>query len=130
MANIKSLRMWESICNDARISINKSMFGLRMTVTYSPTNSVIDAHKFEYSPEDGAHIRQLLDIPREKMAVAIGDFHPNTIDYGNYMAEVIVSRDKAFLAVQLFQFQKLNYEPVTEVLFFEGNDARTVKQIF
>ena len=48
MANIKNLQMWNSICADARISISKSMFGLRTTATFSPTNSVIDANTFEY----------------------------------------------------------------------------------
>ncbi len=43
MANIKQLQMWNSICADARISISKSLFGLRTTAVYNPTNSVIDA---------------------------------------------------------------------------------------
>ena len=130
MANIKNLRMWESICNDARISIKKSLFGLRSTAIYAPTNSVIDASSLEYSPVDGAKIKQLLSMPREKMAAAIGDFHPKTVDYGNYMAEVAVSRDKTFMVMQLFQFQQLNYEAVTDVLIFEGQEAETVARIF
>ena len=130
MANIKNLQMWESIRTDARISITKSLFGLRTTVTYSPTNSIIDANILEYSSEDGAHIKRLLDMPQEKVAAEIVDFHPKTIDYGNYMAEVGVSRDGAFLAIQLFQFVKLNYEPMTHVLIFEGQEAATVARLF
>ena len=130
MTNIKNLQMWNSICSDARISINKSMFGLRTTVTYSPTNSVINANTYEYSPEDGAHIKRILDLPRDGMAAAIDRFQPETVDYGNYLAEVCASRDRAFVALQLFQFQKLNYEPVTETLIFEGKDAEAVARLF
>lgn len=130
MANIKNLQMWESICADARISISKSLFGLRTTATFKPTNSVIDANTFEYSPEEGKRVKNILDMPKEKMADAIGNFCPKTVDYGNYKSEVCASRDGAFLAVQLFQFVQLNYEPVTGVLIFEGKEAATISKLF
>ena len=130
MANIKNLRMWESICTDARIGITKSLFGLRTKAIYQPTGSVIDAETFEYSPEDGKRIKSILEMPRERMAESIQGFHPTTVDYGNYLTEVGLSRDGAFLAVQLFQFVKLNYEPVTEVIIFEGKEAATISNLF
>lgn len=130
MANIKNLQMWENICADARIRINKSMFGLRTTAIYDPTNSVIDANTYEYSPEDGKHIKRILEMPQEKMAEAINDYQPKTTDYGNYLAEVCLSRDKHFLIVQLFQFVRLNYEPATDVLIFEDKAAETVARLF
>lgn len=130
MANIKNLQMWENICADARIRINKSMFGLRTTAIYGPTNSVIDTNTYEYSPEDGKHIKRILEMPQEKMAEAINDYQPKTTDYGNYLAEVCLSRDKHFLIVQLFQFMKLNYEPATEVLIFEDKEADAISKLF
>ena len=155
MANIKNMQMWNSICADARISISKTLFGLRTTATFSPTNSVIDANTFEYSPADGERLKRILDTPRElmeqreqsragsdsaesrqkssnaqKLSAAIGDFRPKATVNGNYMAEVCASRDGAFLAVQLHQFTRMSYEPVTDVLLFEGDDARMMKQLF
>ncbi len=122
--------MWNTICADARISISKSLFGLRTTATYTPSNSVIDANTFEYSPADGERLKRLLDMPSEKLATSIGDFRPKPTVNGNYMAEVCISRDGAFLAVQLLQFTQLSYGPVTGVLVFEGDAARSVKQLF
>ncbi len=130
MANIKKLQMWNTICTDARFSVSKSLFGLSTTVTYITTNSVLDANTYEYSPTDGEQLKRILQAPREGIAKASANFHPKTTVNGNYMAEVCSSRDGAFLAVQLLQFAHLSYEPVTEVLFFEGDDARTVKQLF
>ena len=130
MANIKNLQMWNTICADARISISKSLFGLRTTATYNPSHSVIDANTFEYSPADGERLKRLLDTPREKLTSAISDYRPKTTVNGNYMAEVCTSRDGAFLAVQLLQFAHLSYEPVTDVLVFEGDTARAVRQLF
>ena len=130
MANITRLQMWTSICADARISISKSLFGLRTTAVYNPTSSVVDARTIEMSPSDGEHVKRILESPREKLAAAIGDFRPKAVANGNYMAEVMASRDGAFMAVQLQQFVRMSYEPVTEVFVFEGDDARTVAQLF
>jgi hypothetical protein len=68
--------------------------------------------------------------PIDRFASAIGDFHPKSIVNGNYMAEVCASRDGAFVAVQLLQFTHMSYEPVTDVLTFEGKAARAIMQLF
>ncbi|MBQ9678186.1 MAG: hypothetical protein IJV44_08640 [Prevotella sp.] len=130
MANIKNLQMWNTICADARISISKSLFGLRTTATYTLTNSIIDAKSFEYSPADGEHLKRLIDTPKERIADAINGFRPKATVNGNYMAEVCASRDGQFLAVLLLQFIRMNYEPVTEVVVFEGDDAKALHTLF
>lgn len=130
MANIKSLQIWNSICKDARISITKSMFGLRTTAVYNPTGSIIDARILEFSPADGSQLKSILVSSRIDLTKAIGNFRPKSIGNGNYLAEVCTSRDGAFLAVLLKQFIQLHYEPVTEVLIFEGNDALAVGKMF
>lgn len=128
--NIKNQQMWNTICADARISISKSLFGLRTTAIYNPTNSVIDAKSFEYSPADGEHLKRLLETPNDKLTAAIGDFRPKATVNGNYMAEVCASRDGAFLSIQLFQFIRMSYEPVSDVIIFEGDNAKTLSQLF
>ena len=128
--NIKNLQMWNTICVDARISISKSLFGLRTTATYNPTNSVIDAKSFEYSPADGEYLKRLLETLHDKLTAAIDDFRPKATVNGNYMAEVCASRDGAFLALQLFQFTRMSYEPVTDVLIFDGDDAISLSPLF
>lgn len=128
--NINKLQMWNTICDDARISISKSMFGLHTTATYNPTNSVIDAKSYEYSPADGEHLKRILDTPYDKLTAAIGDFRPKATVNGNYMAEVCASRDGVFLAIQLFQFTRMSYEPVTDVLVFDGEHAKALGQLF
>ncbi|MBR4925486.1 MAG: hypothetical protein IKZ61_07015 [Prevotella sp.] len=130
MANIKSLQMWNNICTDARISISKSLFGLRVTAVYNPTGSMLEARKIELSKEDGDRMRRIITGSREKLSQSVGDFHPKSVDYGNYMAEACFSRDGAFVAVQLFQFVQLSYEPVTDVIIFEGEEAPAIKIMF
>lgn len=130
MANIKNLQMWNTICTDAHVSVSKSLFGLRTTATYKPTNSVIEARTIELSREDGERLKNILTGSHKNLAEAIGNFHPEQVSYGNFMAEVCTSRDSAFVAVLLLQFQQLSYEAVTDVLIFEGEDAQAVKQMF
>ncbi|MBQ7181919.1 MAG: hypothetical protein IJR87_11615 [Bacteroidaceae bacterium] len=130
MANIKHLQMWDSICADARISVSKSLFGLRATAVYKPTNSVLDALVVEFSPDDGKRMKHILELPVEGLGKAIGDYRPRPIDNGNYMAEMCASRDGSFLAVRLYQFVSMSYEPVTGVICFEGSAALMVRQLF
>lgn len=130
MANIKHLQMWNSICADARISVSKSLFGLHTTAVYIPTNSGINTRTVELSPADGEHVRRILSSPREDLAQVIGDFRPKPVANGNYMAEVCTSRDGAFAAILLHQFNRMSYEPVTDVVVFEGEDALTITKLF
>lgn len=96
--------MWNTICADAHISVSKSLFGLRTTAVYNPTNSTIDALTIELSPADGEQLRRILCSSHEDLAKAIGNFRPKSVANGNYMAEVCASRDGAFLTVLLKQF--------------------------
>ena len=130
MANIRNLQMWNSICANNHISINKSLFGLRTTAVYSPTGSIIDAQVLEFSPADGGQLLRILCSPREDIPQAVGNFRPKPISNGNYMAEVCTSRDGNFLAVQLYQYSQLNYNTSTSILIFEGEDARAVGKLF
>lgn len=122
--------MWKDICADARIRISKSLFGLKATAVYVPTQSVIDACTIEYTPQDGDRLRHILSASREDLAKAIDGFRPKEVPNGNYMLEVGRSRDGQFVALLLQQFTRLSYEPVTDLLFFEGDDANIISQLF
>ena len=130
MTKVKNLRMWHTICTDARISINKSLFGLSTTAIYIRTNSPLSAYIFEYSHDDGEKLKSILESPREKLSNIIGDFHPKKTVNGNFMVEVCASHDGQFIAVLICQFVQMSYEPVSDVLIFEGQDAQTIKQLF
>ena len=130
MSNIKNLQMWKDICADARISVSKSLFGLKTTAMYVPTQSVIDAEIYEYTQKDGDRLLRILTGPREELAKAIGDFSPKPITNGNYLLEVVHSRDNQFAALLLKQYQQLNYELVTTTLIFEGEEVQTISRLF
>ncbi len=130
MANIKNLRIWDTLRSDTRIKVNSSLFGLRSTAIYLPTNSILDARELEYTPADGERLKKIIETPRELLEEMIGDFRPTPTINGNYFVEVCVSRDGAFVALQLNQFERMSYEPVTPVLIFEGKEAQLISQLF
>ena len=130
MANIKNLQMWNSICDNSRISVKCSMFGLKTTAIYLPTQSTIKAETLEYSPETGDKLKRIIESPKDQLDKAIGLFRPQTTVNGNYMLEKLTSQDGQFVALQLLQFHQLSYEPVTGVLIFEGKDAEVVNKLF
>lgn len=130
MANIKNLQMWNDICADNRISISKSLFGLKTIVTYNKTQSKVSARTIQLSPSDGEHLKRFLEKPKNDIESAIGNFHPKEVANGNYMLELAQSEDGNFLALLLHQFTQLSYEPVTQMLTFEGNEAQTISKLF
>ena len=130
MANIKNLQMWKTICDNSRISVKSSLFGLKTTVTYLPTQSAIKVETLEYNPETGDKLKRIIESPKDQLDKAIGLFRPQTTVNGNYLLEKISSEDGKFTALQLLQFRQLSYEPATEVLIFEGKDAATINQLF
>ena len=130
MANIKNLQMWNTICKDLRINISRSFLGIKTKATYKKTGSEIKAMTIEYSPSDGEHLKSILNTPKEQISKSIGDYHPKSIINGNYMMEICMSDDREFIVLQLLQFNRLNYEPVSELHIFEGNDAKIIGKMF
>ena len=130
MANIKTLQMWDNICADSRISISKSFLGLKTTATYVPTQSIIDVKIIEYTQKDGERLQRILQTQQDKLSEAISDFHPKEVYNGNYLLEVCKSRDGQFVGLLLKQFSQITYEPVTEALFFEGDRAKVLSNLF
>ena len=130
MANIKKLQMWKTICSDSRIGISSSFFGFKTTATYLPSNSIIDACTKEYSPQNGDRLKRILLSEHKNLEDAVGNFHPEEIPNGNYLVEVCWSRDKHFAALLLLQYNHLCYEPVTEVITFEGIEADIICRLF
>lgn len=130
MSNIKNLQMWRNICADVRVSIGHSFFGLKTTATYIPTDSVIDARTIDYSQQDGEKLKVILAACEDGDMDSIGNFHPKEIVNGNYQLELCQSRDGQYVCLLLKQFSRMSYEPVTNVLVFEGDKAKAVRRLY
>ena len=129
MANINNLQMAKTVCSDARLEVRKSFLGLCKTYVYRPTQSVVEARQIEYSAETGVRWEQILEHSGASWPKVLEGFNPVPAPNGSYLMEACISRDGQFVALQLFQYQQLGFEPATDVFFFEGETAQALALI-
>ncbi len=117
MANIRSLQMADAVCADARVRLEKRFLGLSVRAVYAPTGSPLRCKTLELTAEDGKRMHSILTLSREQMLAALADMKLGSVFNA-------ASEDGRFAALQLFHYLQLGYEPVTDVLFLEGDEAR------
>lgn len=126
-----SVEMASAVSKHPHVSIKKSLFGLFAKAYYNVTKSQIGSYENSYSRETGERIKPLFSIG-DKYVIGctkdIGLLHqqPN----GNYRLDICISRDRQFIALQLFHFENLMYRPVTDVRYFEGEQAEAIEKLF
>lgn len=131
MSRFFSVEMASAVSKHPHVSIKKSLFGLFAKAYYNVTKSQIGSYENSYSRETGERIKPLFSI-EDKYVIGctkdIGLLHqqPN----GNYRLDICISRDRQFIALQLFHFENLMYRPVTDVRYFEGEQAEAIEKLF
>ncbi len=130
MANIKHLQMAEAVCAFSGIEVRSSFLGLLTKVIYLPTGSSVSARTLEFSAETGQKLERVLLSDRERLLSGVGSYRAEVVENGNYMLEICQSADSQFVALQLFHYEMLGYQPATPVLFFEGDEAKQVSGLF
>ena len=90
-------------------------------VVYLSTGSVAKEHSVFF---DLKHMDSLVNI------VNSGSFSADSAikseSNGNIRMDIILSEDKKFAAVQLFQFVPYNYQPITSVQYYTNESASAV----
>ena len=97
------------------------LFWKSKEVVYLPTGSIAKEQSVFF---DLKYMDQLKEI------VKLGTFSADTNlkggTSGNLRMDIILSEDKKFAAVQLFQFVPYTYQPITSVHYFTNEDASAV----
>lgn len=130
MANINSMAMSEDLAKDLRVNKQKSFFGLSTTWTYAPTGSKLRPFKYEYSPEGGKAVESAMNATADKRADLLAHLDVDHVSMGNYMLEAVRSSDGQFVALRLYQYQQLRFQPVSPLCLLEGDDAAKVAARF
>lgn len=129
MAKVNSMMCAEAICADARIGVQKKFMGLSTSTVYKATSSPLKGYRKEYSPTDGERILAVLRRP-------ISALKPQELEglaetpMGHYLLEMCLSVDKNFIALQLYRFVNLHFEPASELMIYEGGEAHTMASLF
>ena len=130
MTKIKNLQMAETVCNDMRIKITKSFFGLCTTATYKPTGTRIRGYQNEYSLDVTWAIKSIIGATPGKLSEETAKTSAITPSpNGPIRLDICMTDDQSFAAIQMLRFEDFDYQPTSEVRTFEGEDVKALAKI-
>lgn len=130
MTKITNLEMGRALSKDHRIAIRRSCFGFISRTVFTPTESPLEAYRFEYPADKGEQIERLLTAPEDQLKQRINTVKTLRSDsIGNTRLEVCLSVDRQFAAAQLFRYSDFLPTPVTPLVTYEGEAAQAIASL-
>ena len=121
----------ESVALQSYITRKSTFFGLITRLVYAPTDSRLNFTCRYYAPILREELKELFalgDQVLEKRLAKMNRFEQAV--NGNLLVECCVSADKEFAALQLKHFEQIDYQPISEVRFLQGESAMQAAKIF
>lgn len=121
----------ESVALQSYITRKSSFFGLINRLVYAPTDSRLNFTCRYYAPILHEELKELFALGGqvlEKRLAKMNRFEQAV--NGNLLVECCVSADKEFAALQLKHFEQIDYQPISEVRFLQGESAMQAAKIF
>ena len=121
----------ESVALQTYITRKSSFFGLINRLVYAPTNSRLNFTCRYYAPILREELKELFALGGqvlEKRLAKMNRFEQAV--NGNLLVECCVSADKEFAALQLKHFEQIDYQPISDVRFLQGESAMQAAKIF
>lgn len=121
----------ESVALQSYITRKSSFFGLINRLVYAPTDSRLNFTCRYYAPVLREELKELFALGGqvlEKRLAKMNRFEQAV--NGNLLVECCVSADKEFAALQLKHFEQIDYQPISEVRFLQGESAMQAAKIF
>ena len=131
MTKIKKLEMAAAVSNEKDITVTESFFGLCEKAIYTPTGSRVKADTYEYSQSNGERLIALVDSGIKELEKELErGVIVRATPVGHMRAEVCVSDDRQFLALNILKFSNFEYVPVRGPHLFRGHDAEVASRLF
>ena len=121
----------ESVALQSYITRKSSFFGLINRLVYAPTDSRLNFTCRYYAPILREELKELFALGGqvlEKRLAKMNRFEQAV--NGNLLVECCVSAVKEFAALQLKHFEQIDYQPISEVRFLQGESAMQAAKIF
>ena len=121
----------ESVALQSYITRKASFFGLINRLVYAPTDSRLNFTCRYYAPILREELKELFALGGqvlEKRLAKMNRFEQAV--NGNLLVECCVSADKEFAALQLKHFEQIDYQPISDVRFLQGESAMQAAKIF
>ena len=121
----------ESVALQPYITRKSTFFGLFNRLVYVPTDSRLNFTSRYYAPILREELKELFalgDQVLEKRLAKMNRFEQAM--NGNLLVECCVSADKQFVALQLKHFEQIDYQPISDVRFLQGDAAKHAAKVF
>jgi len=121
----------DSVALQPYITRKSTFFGLFNRLVYAPTDSRLNFTSRYYAPILREELKELFalgDQVLEKRLAKMNRFEQAM--NGNLLVECCVSVDKQFVALQLKHFEQIDYQPISEVRFLQGDAAKHAAIVF
>ena len=121
----------ESVALQTYITRKSTFFGLITRLVYAPTDSRLNFTCRYYGPILREELKELFALGGqvlEKRLAKMNRFEQAV--NGTLLVECCVSADKEFAALQLKHFEQIDYQPISEVRFLQGESAMQAAKIF
>ena len=121
----------ESVALHTYITRKSTFFGLINRLVYAPTDSRLNFTCRYYAPILREELKELFALGGqvlEKRLAKMNRFEQAV--NGNLLVECCVSADKEFAALQLKHFEQIDYQPISDVRFLQGESAMQAAKIF
>ena len=123
--------MAAAVSNEKDITVTESFFGLCEKAIYTPTGSRVKADTYEYWQSNGERLIELVDSGIKELEKELErGVIVRATPVGHIRAEVCVSDDRQFLALNILKFSNFEYVPVRGPRLFRGHDAEVASRLF
>lgn len=107
------------------------LFGLFHYMVYTPTNSKLHHFTRNYAPLLAGELKDLFKLDDEAMGKRL--FKCNCYEQavnGNLQVDGYVSADKQFVSLRLYQYSQIDYQPISERHYLQGEAAAQAAVVF
>ena len=131
MSNFKNMEIAPTVAANPNIKVTSGFLGLNTKVYYRPTLSEVKSIRDYYTVDSGRVLQQFLTKFQNDphSATKIPELDLETNPNGNYCLEICVSRDAQFIALQLLRFSDLAYNPISDLMVYEGHEAEMLCRV-
>ncbi len=121
----------ESVALQTYITRRSTFFGLINRLVYAPTDSRLNFTCRYYAPILREELKELFALGGQVLENRLAKMNRfEQAVNGNLLVECCVSADKEFAALQLKHFEQIDYQPISDVRFLQGESAMQAAKIF
>lgn len=106
-------------------------FGLFHRLLYAPTASCLEFENRLYAPVLKEELKELFALSDQALEKRLAKLqrYEQAVN-GNMLVECCFSKDREFGALRLKQYEQIDYQPISEVRFLQGDAAKHAAIVF